>query len=777
MNWNNVRLIFLRELRDQMRDRRTLFTIAVLPILLYPLLGMAMLQIQQFLKNESRVRVVGADALPDDPPLLVGDHFAASLYSGPQELLTLQIEKSLADGSSDDAGDKNAQPTPALSQSEIEAAAQRDIRDGKYDLLVYFPPDFNERLAEFRQKLVARQTSDGDADSEAADADDSLTVDQVPGPQLFKNTAIERSQLAHDRVAPILGSWRESIVGENLRQTKVSPVAIRPFEVDSHDVAEPQVRRVMVWSKLLPLVVLIWALTGAFYPAIDLCAGEKERGTLETLLSSAAQRSEIVWGKLLTVMTFSMATALLNLASLGFTGRFVANAFAQMGPQALGPPPFEAVGWLVLALVPVAALFSALSLAIASFARSSKEGQYYLMPLLLGSLPLMMLPMLPSVELNVGFSLIPVTGVMLLLRSLIEGQYWDALRYAPLVIGVTGVCCLLAIRWAIDQFNDESVLFRESERFGLKLWVQHLIRDRGDTPTVGEALLCGVLLLVIRFFASFSMSQPNSWPQFAMSTIIVQVALIATPACLMAIMLTRKPLQTLLLRRPSFWITVPAAALLAMLLHPSTVWIGELIQRIYPVNQSVEVAIKEITEQFNAAPLWQLLAIAALSPAICEELAFRGFILSGLRKMGHKWGAIVLCSVFFGLAHSLLQQSLAACVVGIVIGYIAVKTGSLLPAAMYHLTHNGLSVASSRLTPEVFEKVPLARQLWETTEQNTLTYTTPATIAMALLGVGVLLWFKSLPYHASDEERLQEALNREQPLTTAKPPIPAGDSP
>jgi len=777
MNWNNVRLIFLRELRDQMRDRRTLFTIAVLPILLYPLLGMAMLQIQQFLKNESRVRVVGADALPDDPPLLVGDHFAASLYSGPQELLTLQIEKSLADGSSDDAGDKNAQPTPALSQSEIEAAAQRDIRDGKYDLLVYFPPDFNERLAEFRQKLVARQTSDGDADSEAADADDSLTVDQVPGPQLFKNTAIERSQLAHDRVAPILGSWRESIVGENLRQTKVSPVAIRPFEVDSHDVAEPQVRRVMVWSKLLPLVVLIWALTGAFYPAIDLCAGEKERGTLETLLSSAAQRSEIVWGKLLTVMTFSMATALLNLASLGFTGRFVANAFAQMGPQALGPPPFEAVGWLVLALVPVAALFSALSLAIASFARSSKEGQYYLMPLLLGSLPLMMLPMLPSVELNVGFSLIPVTGVMLLLRSLIEGQYWDALRYAPLVIGVTGVCCLLAIRWAIDQFNDESVLFRESERFGLKLWVQHLIRDRGDTPTVGEALLCGVLLLVIRFFASFSMSQPNSWPQFAMSTIIVQVALIATPACLMAIMLTRKPLQTLLLRRPSFWITVPAAALLAMLLHPSTVWIGELIQRIYPVNQSVEVAIKEITEQFNAAPLWQLLAIAALSPAICEELAFRGFILSGLRKMGHKWGAIVLCSVFFGLAHSLLQQSLAACVVGIVIGYIAVKTGSLLPAAMYHLTHNGLSVASSRLTPEVFEKVPLARQLWETTEQNTLTYTTPATIAMALLGVGVLLWFKSLPYHASDEERLQEALNREQPLTTAKPAIPAGDSP
>jgi len=773
MNWNNVRLIFLRELRDQMRDRRTLFTIAVLPILLYPLLGMAMLQIQQFLKNESRVRIVGVDALPTDPPLLVKDHFAATLYSGPRELLTLQIEESSKDSKPVASADNGTDPKPTETQSEIEAAAERDIRDGKYDLVVYFPPDFDQRLAEFREKLLAKQAAAGAAE---VATDDPLTVDQVPGPQLFKNTAIERSQLAHDRVAPILGTWRESIVGENLRQSKVSPAAIRPFEVGSHDVAEPQVRRVMVWSKLLPLVVLVWALTGAFYPAIDLCAGEKERGTLETLLSSAAQRSEIVWGKLLTVMTFSMATALLNLASLGFTGRFVANAFAQMGPQALGPPPIESVGWLVLALIPVAALFGALSLAIATFARSSKEGQYYLMPLLLGSLPLMMLPMLPSVELNIGFSLIPITGLMLLLRSLIEGQYWDALRYAPLVIGVTGVCCMLAVRWAIDQFNDESVLFRESERFDLKLWVQHLIRDRGDTPTVGEALLCGVLLLVIRFFASFSMSQPSSWSQFALSTLIVQIALIATPACLMAIMLTRRPLQTLLLRKPSFWLTVPAAGLLAALLHPSTVWIGELIQRIYPVNQSVEIAIKQISEQFNAAPLWQLLVIAALSPAICEELAFRGFILSGLRKMGHKWGAIVLCSVFFGLTHSLLQQSLAACVVGIVIGYIAVKTGSLLPAAIYHLTHNGLSVATSRLTPEVFEQIPLSRQLWHATEQSSLTYTTPATIVLAVLAAGVLLWFKSLPYHASDEERLQQALDRQQPLNSTKTPIPAGDS-
>src|SRR5262249_25750770 len=156
-------------------------------------------------------------------------------------------------------------------------------------------------------------------------------------------------------------------------------------------------------------VLLLWALTGAFYPAIDLCAGEKERGTLETLLSSPAERLEIVWGKLLTVMVFSIATAVLNLTSMAVTGSFILSQLPNFGP-----PPFAAFAWLLVALVPMAALFSALCLALAAFARSSKEGQYYLMPLVLITMPLTVLPMAPGVELNLGTAIIPVTGVVVL---------------------------------------------------------------------------------------------------------------------------------------------------------------------------------------------------------------------------------------------------------------------------------------------------------------------------------------------------------------------------
>ncbi len=93
---------------------------------------------------------------------------------------------------------------------------------------------------------------------------------------------------------------------------------------------------------------------------------------------------------------------------------------------------------------------------------------------------------------------------MLLLRAVVEGQYAEAALFAPPVLLVTGGCCLLAIRWAVDQFNNESVLFRESERVDLGLWLRHLVRDRGPTPTVGQAIACGVLLLTIRFFATFA---------------------------------------------------------------------------------------------------------------------------------------------------------------------------------------------------------------------------------------------------------------------------------
>jgi len=752
MNWSNVRLIWAREVRDQLRDRRTIFTIAVLPLLLYPLLGMTFLQITQFMKEHpTRIWLIGSAALPDDPPLLSEGHFTEDFcLEDEAKLLQMTIADSMPE---------------QFRSLEPRYVAQRQIQNDHYDAIVLFPANFAERLAQFREQLKSRAGDSGL---------DSLDLQlQVPQPEVFVNMASDKSRMAYDRVDRVLDRWRREIIHQNLRSSNVPVAATEPFEVAETDVSEEETRRAAIWSKVLPFIVLIWALTGAFYPAIDLCAGEKERGTLETLLCSPARRTEIVWGKLLTVMVFSAATALLNLVSMGITGAFIMaqiERIADIGMEMeLGPPPAAAIAWLLLAIVPIAALFSALALAIAAFARSSKEGQYYLMPLLLITLPLVTLPMLPTVELELGTSLIPVTGMMLWLRALIEGEYVEAARYAMPVLGITFGCCLAAIRWAVRQFENEAVLFRESERFGLGSWMRHMVRDRGQTPSLAEALLCGVLLLLLTFFVGLRSAAPDSWLSLAKTALVTQIALIAGPVLIMATVLTRSPRVTLLLRAPRP-ATVPAAFLLAVALHPLVMLLGECIQTLYPMGEDTLQALKPLMDAMRDAPLLPVILVVALAPAICEELAFRGFILSGMRHMGSKWGAIVISSVFFGLTHGLLQQSLAATAVGVVIGYIAVQTGSLFPGMVFHFTHNSLSLLSGRVTTELVERHPVLGLLYQASDSPALPYTYNAPLVLLSLALTVILlfWFRRLPYARSAEEQLQETLHHQTAGATAE---------
>ena len=402
MNLRNVKLVYAREMRDQLRDRRTLFLIAVLPLLLYPLLGMSFFQLSQFMRNNaSKVLVLGEQQLAGSdwlPPLFEGEHFATTWFSTPEEQDALQLVRAEA-----------LWPGGIPGGESLDEAAREAISQGDVQVVVRFPKGFEEQLAAVRESLLDR-----------TQGEPVVLGEDLHQPEIISISANEKSRIAELRVADVLRNWRAEVTRSNLAEGNVPVTATNPFVIKQKDLSQELQRHAAVWSKVLPFVLFIWALTGAFYPAIDLCAGEKERGTLETLLVSPAERREIVWGKLLTIMTFSVITALLNLASLGLTAKFVLAQFQEIisipGASALTLPPLTSLVWLVVALLPIAAFFSAMCLACAAFARSTKEGQYYLMPLLLVIMPLMMLPLSPGVELTLGNSLIPVTGVVLLLR-------------------------------------------------------------------------------------------------------------------------------------------------------------------------------------------------------------------------------------------------------------------------------------------------------------------------------------------------------------------------
>lgn len=736
MNWSKVQLIFAREVRDQLRDRRTLFIIAVLPILLYPLLGLSISQVAMFMQEHpTRVLLIGRAELPPSPALVDGDRFVAGLFGdeGGSRLLKLQFPP--------DAG-----PADSASADERLNVAREGLQDGQFEAVVIFPPGFLRRLDAFRSQL---EWAPGD----------HAAPSEVPGPDVLYSTARRKSQITFRRVVDVLQAWRQEVGKDNLVREGIAPVAIRPFVLKPQDVARQQGHRdAAVWSTLLPFMLLVWALTGAFYPAIDLCAGEKERGTLETLLSSPAERTEIVWGKLLTIMCFSMATVVLNIVSLGITGLVV----SQHLPQSIGLPPAMAPVWLLLALLPVSAFFSALCLALAAFARSTKEGQYYLMPLILITMPLVILSMSDTVELDLGNSLIPVTGIVLLLRTALEGNYHQAVMFTPVVLAVTVAGCWLAIRWAVDQFNSESVLFRESERLDVGLWLKRLRRDRQETPSVGEAICCAMLILMIRFFMSFASPPPGTLNDFYVLAVVTQLVVVATPVLLMSVMLTRSPAKTLLLRKPR-WGALPAAVILAVALHPAANLLREMVQWLYPINEELFADLSRMLSEANN--IWLLLLVLAVLPAVFEELAFRGFILSGLRHLGHTRRAIILSSVLFGVTHAIFQQSIIATFVGVVIGYIAVQTGSIWPGMLFHLVHNSLTLATGHLTPQLVEERPLLAWLTRPAAEG-YSYSWGAILLGCLVAGVVLLWFRRMPYAKTSEETLQEAIDhkRAQPV-------------
>ena len=384
-------------------------------------------------------------------------------------------------------------------------------------------------------------------------------------------------------------------------------------------------------------------------------------------------------------------------------------------------------------------------------ARSSKEGQYYLMPLVLVILPLVVLPMAPGVELNLGNALIPVTGVMLLLRTMLEGEYLRALPMVAPVVAVTLACCMFAIRWAVDQFNSESVLFRESERLDMGLWLKHLMRDREDTPTrergrvLRRADSDGAVLHELRPAAAALV------PELSILTVVTELVVIGTPALLMTIMLTRSPAATLLLRRPP-WAAVPMAILLAVAMHPLVALLNRLVQTIYPVNQDVAEMLGGLLAGSSEHRV-QLMVTMALVPAVFEELAFRGFILSGFRRLGHKWQAIALSSFLFGIAHAVFQQSIVAALVGLVIGFLAVQTGSLLPGLIYHFVHNSLALLATGITAQAIADYPLLGHLAAQGNDGLSFSAAPILSAVLLAGI-ILYWFHRLPYFEDERGSL-----------------------
>jgi sodium transport system permease protein len=538
---------------------------------------------------------------------------------------------------------------------------------------------------------------------------------------------------------------------------------------------------------MLPTLLIIMAVTGAFYPAVDVAAGEKERGTMETLLICPAQRSEIVVGKFLTVFAFSVTNVLLNLASMGFTGKYVmaaarTEALSKMGAGVLSfPGPWEML-WLAILLVPLAAFYSSISLALATFARSTREGQYYLTPLLFVTLGLTLFCLSPAVEIEPFYSILPVVGPALLLKEVLANPG----STAPLVYGLPVLMTSIAysfagLWWAIGMFNREDVLFREAERFDVRLWVRHLLRDKEPTPSSTEAVICIVLIMLLQFGALRLMrgglvtaeGQINGTEMLRV-LLIQQMVFIGSPALFMGIMLTTDVVRTFRLRLPS-WNYLLMACVMPLALHPLSFSLAMWLQKWFFPPLPEQIAQVARVMGSPEIPLWLVFLAIAVAPAFCEELAFRGFILSGFARSARPGIAIALSSLAFGIVHMVPQQVFNAMLLGVLLGLFALRSGSLLPGILFHLMYNSLEIVRERAS-SLDLKGPVVDWFITTTakdNEHSLEYTWP-TLAIAFVVAALLiarLARRAPPLKESTDDGLPNRARGESAAPPTHPPV------
>ncbi len=258
--------------------------------------------------------------------------------------------------------------------------------------------------------------------------------------------------------------------------------------------------------------------------------------------------------------------------------------------------------------------------------------------------------------------------MFLLIRALVEGQLTTALWHLPMVAGVTALALSLAVRWARRQFETESVLFAGGEQWELSAWARRIWLDRKASASPSQAYAAAAIVLIALFFGKLAVvGTADDFASIIKLVLFPQIGLILTPTLIMAIICTRSLRESLRLTAPKTWLCIPLAVLLGIAFHPIYVSVASWISQIYPISDAAMAAMKPFSQAIESAPWIWVVLLMAVVPAVCEELTYRGFIFGGLVQDRSALRALLITSLVFGISHGVLQQSLSATLMGVVL--------------------------------------------------------------------------------------------------------------
>lgn len=395
--WENVRLLFLKEITGAIRDRRTLILTVFFPLIFYPLI------------------------------LMVMGRFTAAEQTRLEEMIPTVI---VVDRANDETFRRHLRSTQTL-----------------YPL---FYDDMDQGLLDLKSGIGQVVMS---VDKESGGPGIGLNV------ALYYDQTDQGATIAAARVRDFLEGYLKEVIRDKLDALgfdydELSP----PLSVRVEDVSSGESVGRMILSRLLPYFMVLAILTGAMGLGAEITAGEKERGTIATLLVSQLSRTQIVLGKFLTILTVSLVSSLLSAVGLLIGVRFFGGGLAPVGTVVTFSLGLTDLGFMLVVLVPLAVILASLVVIVGSFARSQKEASTYLMPIYMVIILVGLISMTGGVSFAGTRFLIPVANSIYALQEIIEGNLQISHLLYTLVANT--LCGGLLIAASIGLFKREAVLFR-----------------------------------------------------------------------------------------------------------------------------------------------------------------------------------------------------------------------------------------------------------------------------------------------------------------------------
>lgn len=645
-----VRAIYLKELRETLRDRRTITFMLVLPLLLYPMMIIGMSRFQQNMEKESAQRTAKV--------LLWGE--------APAGLVRLLKARNF---------------DVAVNQ-DLPGGLGEQLRMGEFSQFEAYPdaedPDADKKLEALRDKASNHPLANA-ARPLVLDRKTDAVLTLFPGSSqdgkqemaILYDSVRQDSRRVRGRLGSALDEYRKQVLREREQSRGLEKGFTAAVGIEARDVAPKLRRSGFSVSIMLPFVLLAISATAGFYRAVETTAGEKERNTMQTLLCAPVRPIEIVVGKFASIATITLIAAAANIASLGLTFNNLARQMSQ--GSSLGPSQYLLV---FVVLVPVTFLTSALFLAIGVFAKDFRDGQNLATPVMMLTMMPAAVTMLPGVEANVYTVFLPCVNVALLIKALLVGEAKPDFIFLTLVS--SAAYATLALLFAARVFERENLLTGGKDTFrGLFGFGD---RRREVTPSMSFAMFCAVLVLL--FYGSTAVKM-----DIRFLLVATQYLLILGPVVLAVWLLKLPAKEALALRWPG-WQPIAGAVMVGLGAGAA----ASLTLRLLPPPESLAKALQKVMllDRVDIPMAWILFA-ASISPGICEELLFRGFIQGSFRKLG-MGVSIVLSAFLFAVAHASIYRMMPVMLLGMAIGWLFWHSRSVLPGMVAHALNNGLAV-------------------------------------------------------------------------------------